>query len=69
MKKIDAWKTNDGKIWENESAAEVHQTRMDAESGIRFIYCCGVVECESDLIDFLDQHRITILKFYGIEEK
>ena len=69
MKKIEAWKTDDGKVWETECAAEMHQKRMDAEKGIRFIYYHGMVECENDLIDFLDQHRCTVLSFYGVKEK
>ncbi len=69
MNKIEAWKTTDDKIWENEDAAKVHQTRIDAKNGVRFIYYNGMIECETDLINFLDQHRHTILNFYGVKEK
>lgn len=65
MKKIEAWKTTDGKIWENEVAAKMHEKKVTGENRIRNIYYTGMVECENDLIDFLDQHKLTILDFYG----
>ena len=65
MNKIEAWKTSDGKIWETEGAAEMHEKRTRGESLIRGIYYDQMIECESDLIEFLDNHILTILNFYG----
>ena len=65
MNKIEAWKTSDGKIWETEGAAETHEKRTAGEDKIRNIYYNGMVDCDNDLIDFLDQHKSTILAFYG----
>ncbi len=65
MKKIDAWKTIDGKIGETKCAAEIHEKRIEGEKSIRNIYYLGMVDCDDDLIDFLDQHILTILNFYG----
>lgn len=65
MKKIEAWKTTDGKIWETEVAAGRYEKRTMGENEIRKMYYTGMVECENDLIDFLDQHKLTILDFYG----
>ncbi|KKN32348.1 hypothetical protein LCGC14_0814980 [marine sediment metagenome] len=65
MKKIEAWKTSDGKVWETEVAAEMHEKRITGEEKIRNIYYTGMVDCGNDLIDFLDQHILTILDFYG----
>ncbi len=69
MKKIEAWKTNDGKVWETKDAAEIHEKRTEGENLIRNIYYTGMVECAMDLLDLLDQHKITILSFYGVTEK
>ncbi len=65
MKKIEAWKTSDGKVWVTESTAEKHEKRIDGENKIRNIYYNGMIDCDNDLIDFLDQHIVTILDFYG----
>ena len=69
MKKIVAWKTNDGKIWEAECAAEMHERKIEGEALIRNIYFNGMLECSNDLIDFLIEKKITVLKFYGLQEK
>lgn len=69
MKKIEAWKTDDGKVWETEAAADMHEKRITGENLIRGVYWTGMVECESDLVTFLEEYRITVLRFYGIEEK
>ena len=69
MKKTEAWKTDDGKIWETEEAAEMHETRTTAESTIRILFYDGMVESPEHLIDFLDTNKTIILWFYGIEIK
>ena len=65
MNKIEAWKTDDNKIFTTEYDAKMHENRINAEDLIRNIYFTGMVDCDNDLIDFLDQHRTTILNFYG----
>jgi len=69
MKKIEAWKTSDGKVWETECAADIHERRIEGETLIRNIYYNGMLECSNDLIDFLIESKITVLKFYGLQEK
>ena len=69
MKKIEVWKTNDGKTWGTKCVAEMHERKTEGENLIRNIYYTGMVECAMDLLNFLDQHKITILSFYGIKEK
>ena len=69
MKKIEAWRTANGKIWETEEAAKMYETRTIAESTIRILFYNGIVEDPEDLIDFLDTNKTTILRFYGIEIK
>ena len=69
MKKIEAWKTNDGKVWETECAAEMYETRTIAESTIKILFYNEIVEDPEHLIDFLETNKTTILQFYGIEIK
>ena len=67
--RVEMWKTNDGKVWETECAAERHETRTTAESTIRILFYNGMVEDPENLIDFLDTNKTIILRFYGIEIK
>lgn len=67
MKKIEAWKTDDGKIWESESKAKEHEARIEAIDSIRATYYSRMIDCDNDLIAFLDDNKIIILKFYGVD--
>ena len=69
MKKIEAWKTTDGKVWETECAADMHERKTEGESLIRNIYFNGMLECSNDLVEFLTQYKTTVLKYYGLIEK
>jgi len=69
MKKIDAWKTDDGNVWEIEAAAEMHENRKAGERLIVNVYHPQMVECATDLIDFLTEYKITILRYYELTEK
>ena len=65
MKKIEAWKTDDGKVWETECAAEMHEKRVKAEKLIVDLYYPQMIECATDLIEFLDANKLKILDIYG----
>lgn len=69
MKKIEAWKTDDDKIWETEAEAETHQNKVEGRGLIITLYYAHMIECPTDLIDFLDEYKITVLKYYGLTEK
>lgn len=69
IKKVDAWLTTDNEIWSYEIDAKIHQKNVDGEKGIRSLWFDCMVECASDLIDFLNEHKKLVLGFYGMEEK
>ncbi len=69
MKKFEGWKTDDGKIWETEEAAERHERKLRAMKHLEEQYYYGMVECSSGLFDFINSYREQILEYYGIEEK
>ena len=68
MKKIDAWKTDDGNVWETESAATKHQKEIDAIKYFDGITYRGMVECGDDVVNFLVSHKKKILEYYGITQ-
>ena len=68
MEKIDAWKTDDGKVWETEVFAEMHENKLKLTRDFEEDYC-GIIKSFQDLADFLDNYRDRILKYYGVEEK
>ena len=65
MKKIEAWKTNDGKVWETECAAEMHEKRRVAEKKIIDLYYPQMIECATDLMEFLNENKLEMLNIYG----
>ncbi len=69
MKKIEAWKTSDGKVWETKYAAEKHNRELVMASILNDLYYHGMIECGDHLLDFLVDHKPIILQYYGIEEK
>ena len=69
MKKIEAWKTDDGKIWETEVMAEKHEHKLKAMKCFEEQYYYGMVVCNRGLFEFIDSHRKQILEYYGIREK
>jgi len=66
MEKIEAWKTNDGKVWETEYAAKKHQAELDALCVFEEVYYRGMIESANDIINLLIEHKNTILDFYGV---
>ncbi len=69
MNKIEAWKTTDGKVWETEAEANMHERKTEGESLIINIYFHGMLECSNDLVEFLTQYKTTVLKYYELIEK
>ena len=66
MKKIEAWKTSDNKVFEEESVAEKHQAELNALEFFRDIYYRGIVESADDIINLLIENKNTTLDFYGL---
>ena len=69
MKKIKAWRTDDGKIWETEVLAGIHESKLELTRDLKEEYYCGMIESPQDLIEFLDDYRDRIFDYYGVEEK
>ena len=69
MKKIDAWRTDDGKVWETEVVAEIHESKLKLTRDLEEEYYRGMIESTQDLVEFLDNYRGRILEYYGAEEK
>ena len=67
MKKIEAWKTTDGKVWETESAATKHQKEIDAIKYFDVVSYRRMIECGDDVVNFLIYYKDKILEYYGIE--
>ncbi len=66
MRKIEAWKTSDNKVFESKSKAEGHQAELEALEIFREIYFHGMIECADDIICFLIENKSTVLNFYGL---
>lgn len=68
MKKIEAWKTTNGKVFENVIKATTHQLELDTIEEFRKVVYRGMVETAEDVINFLTENKTVILKFYGTSE-
>ena len=66
MKKIEAWKTEDNKIFEDESRAKKHQDELNALEVFQDIYYRGIIENADDIINLLIENKSAILDFYGL---
>ena len=66
MRKIEAWKTSDNEVFEEETKAEKHQVELDTLESFRLVYYRGMVESAEDIINLLVENRGTILDYYGL---
>lgn len=65
MKKIEAWKTSDGLMFEIHTFAEKHQAELDTLEVFRDIWYRGMFDTGAeDIIDFLKENKGTILQYY-----
>ena len=69
MKKFEGWKTDDGKIWETEEAAEMYEARLNVINYFETAFFHGMIECGEDIVNFLDDFKERILVYYGAKEK
>ena len=56
MKKTEAWKTDDDKIWKTEAEAVIHEMRGKALEELRGVYYHRMFECAEDVVDFFIRH-------------
>ncbi len=67
IERVEMWRTDDGKVWETEAAAEMHERRTVMTSVLNDLHYHGMIECGDHLLDFLNDHKPIILQYYGIE--
>ena len=66
MKKIEAWKTDDSKVFTKKTEAEKHQNELDTVAAFERVYYNGMIESASDIVSLLIEHKTIILDFYGL---
>ena len=77
MKKIEAWKTTNDRIFEDKSVAEKVQRELDAKVQreldaveiFGLVYFHGIIESADDIVGFLLDNKYKILALYDIKEK
>ncbi len=66
--KLEMWRAREGKIFATSEEADGHEREMNVIDTLEGVYFEGMIECASDIINFLVDNKKLILEYYGIEE-
>lgn len=67
-KRVEMWKTKDGKLWVTEENAAKHEKELEILEYFNKVTWRDMISTGDEVINFLISYKDKILEYYGIEK-